>query len=388
VVAGVVVLLASSGGSLRRPSSPGVTHPGKPSPPPTPAPPGPGPPAQPAPIGEQFGASVNRLFNDGTYAPAQISAQLEALRQTGATVARSDAFWEASEQQPPVQGVHRYDWRFDDTVAGSLAAHGLRWLPIIDYSARWAESVPGEDHSAPSSPDGYAAYAGAFAARYGPGGAFWRAHPRLTPEPVETFEIWNEPDSPQFWKPAPSAARYAQLYTLARDAITAVDRSARVIVGGLTHPEVTLPAMLAASPALSGHIDGVAIHPYGATPAVVLGRVSTARATLRALGMASVPLYATEFGWTTRYPGALDYVPQRLRPGYIFETISALGHVNCGVPAAVLYTWVTPERDPQVSEDWFGIHPPAGGSSPDAGAFMAALRRAARPAATIDACAG
>ena len=121
-------------------------------------------PALPAPAGQVFGINVNRLFNDLTYTQAQIDAQLAAVRATGATVARSDALWEAAEPHAPVDGRHRYDWSFDDQIAGSLAAHGLTWLPIIDYTAPWAQSVSGQDHSPPRSDADYAAYAAAFAA--------------------------------------------------------------------------------------------------------------------------------------------------------------------------------------------------------------------------------
>lgn len=341
---------------------------------------------KPAPAGLQLGASVNRLFNDADHTQRQITAQLEALRATGATVARSDALWEASEPGAPVRGVHRYDWRFDDQIAGSLAAAGLQWLPIVDYSAPWAQSIPGQDHSRPTSPTGYAAYAGALAARYGTAGSFWRAHPALTPHPVQTYEIWNEPDSASFWEPAPSAASYAALYQLARDAITAVDPSARVIVGGLTQPARFLPAMLAARPSLRGHVDGVAIHPYAANPASVLARVRAARQTLGSLGLGAVPLYVTEFGWTTRPVPTPNFAPARLRPAYIARTVPALAHSACGVAAVLLYTWLTPERDPRNPEDWFGIEPPGGGSSPDMAAFARGLRAAEQPSPRPGSC--
>jgi polysaccharide biosynthesis protein PslG len=346
------------------------------------------PPAKVAPSTEAFGVSVNRLFNDGTYSPQQIDAQLAALQATGATIARSDALWEASEPTAPADGVHHYDWGFDDTIAAALARHGLRWLPIIDYAAPWAESVAGSDHSAPSSAADFAAYAGAFAARYGPGGSFWRAHPELTAEPVDTFEIWNEPDSPNFWSPAPDPARYADLYVAARDAILAADPAGRVLIGGLSNPGAFLPALLGAAPDLRGHIDGVGVHPYAPTPGDVIATIARARATLAALGLASVPLYVTEFGWPTLPAHSQDWAPQSLRPRYIRRTIGTLGHTNCGVAMTVLYTWVTPERDPADREDWFGIHSPAGTDTPDARALTAGLRAATASASAVDACAG
>jgi polysaccharide biosynthesis protein PslG len=348
----------------------------------------PPPPAKAAPSTEAFGVSVNRLFNDGAYSPKQIDAQLAALQATGATIARSDALWEASEPTAPVDGVHHYDWGFDDTIAAALARHGLRWLPIIDYAAPWAESVAGADHSAPSSAADFAAYAGAFAARYGPGGSFWSAHPELTAEPVDTFEIWNEPDSPNFWSPSPDAARYADLYVAARDAILSADPSGRVLIGGLSNPGAFLPALLAAAPDLRGQIDGIGVHPYAPTPGGVIATIARARATLAAVGLASVPIYVTEFGWPTLPAHSQDWAAQRLRPRYIRRTIATLGHTNCGVAMTVLYTWVTPERDPADREDWFGIHSPAGTDTPDVRALTAGLRAAMASGPAADVCPG
>jgi hypothetical protein len=137
------------------------------------------PPARPAPSGEQLGANVNWLFNARDYPQRLIDAQLAALSGSGATIARSDAIWGYAEPRPPVAGMHTYDWSFDDLIAGSLAAHGLTWLPVIDYSAPWSQAVPGNLHSPPSDPAAYAAYAAALAVRYGAGGSFWAAHPEL-----------------------------------------------------------------------------------------------------------------------------------------------------------------------------------------------------------------
>jgi polysaccharide biosynthesis protein PslG len=342
-------------------------------------------PAKPPPKTVQFGANVNLLFNDPATPPALIGAQLTALRNAGATIARNDAFWEAAEPQAPVGGVPTFDWAFDDRVAGQLALHGLRWLPILDYSAPWAESIAGQDHSAPTSAAAYATYAGAFAARYGPGGAFWREQPQLHAEPVQTFEIWNEPDGGQFWLPGPQPAAYADLYIAAREAIDAVDRSARVIVGGLTNASQFLPEMLLARPELRGHIDGVAIHPYG-IPSVAFNRIKGARMTLTGLGMPSVPLFVTEFGWTTTPAGALDYVPASTRPSYISSTVAALGHLDCGVVAATIYTWYSPEQNPANSQQWYGIDGLTGQPTPDSDAFEQGIRRAQAPAPTFKLC--
>ncbi len=347
----------------------------------------PGPPTTPRAM-EEFGANVNRLFNDRTYTTAQIAAQLQALRDTGATIARADALWEWAEPDRPVADVHRYDWSFDDQIVGSLAANGLRWLPIIDYAPPWAAADPGQLHSPPASPDDYASFAAALTARYGTGGSFWRSHPGLNAQPVRTYEIWNEPDTRNFWFPSPNPASYAAIYSAARDAIKTVDPTAQVIVGGLVLAEEFIPAMLRAQPALRGNIDGVAIHPYATTPQAVLARVQAARATLSSSGLRGLPLYITEFGWATEPVGAPNWASETVRPDYITETLSALGHSNCYVAASLIYTWVSPEQNPNSEEDWYGIFGPDGFSTPDTEAFAAGLREAELPQAPVGGCRG
>jgi hypothetical protein len=347
------------------------------------------PGGKPAPTGVALGISVNRLLNDGTYSLAQIGQQLSALQATGVNVARSDALWERAEPAPPVAGVHHYKWRVNDFIATVLALHGIQWLPIIDYTAIWDESIAGYDHSPPRSSVDFAAYAAAFAARYGTGGSFWRTHPRLPAKPITTFEIWNEPDGPGFWLPAPQPDRYADLYLAARAAITAQQPDARVIVGGLTAPTTFLPAMVAARPELRGYIDGVAIHPYATTPAAMLEKIRADRRTLVSLGMGGVPLYVTEFGWSTSPSTSIHYASPTVREGYIQSSFSTLGHIRCGLAAAILYTWVTPQANPADVEDWYGIHPPHGGSDPATAAFTSALGLAtAASGPTVAPCGG
>ncbi len=161
--------------------------------------------------------------------------------------------------------------------------------------------------------------------------------------PVQLYEIWNEPDNPEFWAPHPDAAAYAQLYAAARAAILAADPSARVLVGGLTLPARFLPAMLSRDAGVGGAHRRRRDPPVRRRP----GRGDRERRAARvacstSLGMRSVPLFVTEFGWTTSPAGALDYAPAQLRPGYIEDTLAALGASGCGIDAVTLYTWTTP----------------------------------------------
>ena len=91
----------------------------------------------------------------------------------------------------------------------------------------------------------------------------------------------------------------------------------------------------------------------------------------------------TEFGWTT-HPPARQLGSRAPATALHLTTIAALGHTNCGVAVTILYTWVTPERNPADREDWFGIHSP-GGTSADGG-LRGRLAARERPGTDIDVC--
>jgi polysaccharide biosynthesis protein PslG len=376
-IAGVIALIDGGGASM--PRTPGARAPLSVSTAPiSTTPPAPGPAALAPPTNPSFGVNFDRLFNDRTYSAELVDRQLEAARSDGVRLARSDSLWELSEPQPPRGGLHRYDWTFDDGVIDSLAVHGVRWLAILDYSPRWAASAPSRAHSPPRSADDFAAFAAAFATRYGRGGELWRRRPDLPVMPVTTYEIWNEPDSPLFWAPMPDPRRYIDLYLRARNAIKQVDAKARVLIGGLTDPDGFLPKLLGSRPDARGHIDGVAVHPYASTPREVLARVRGARRTLDALGMGHVPIYVTEFGWATSPPSSRWFASPRLRPGYLASASRGLARLDCGLGGIFLYTWVTPERNRADEADWFGVRHPDARPSPSSRALAAVLKSADR----------
>jgi hypothetical protein len=94
-----------------------------------------------------------------------------------------------------------------------------------------------------------------------------------------------------------------------------------------------------------------------------------------------VPLYITEFGWTTHPRGAIAYTPASRRPAEISAVLTTLGHLQCGLAATLLYTWVTPQRDPADPQDWYGIANPSDPSAgtADTAAFAAGLQAAVAP---------
>lgn len=82
-----------------------------------------------------------------------------------------------------------------------------------------------------------------------------------------SYEMWNEPNIADFWKPAPNPAEYAALLRRAYTAAKQADPDAQVVFGGLSHNDIGyLQAYYkAAGPDAAQHswwFDTLDVHPY------------------------------------------------------------------------------------------------------------------------------
>jgi hypothetical protein len=332
-----------------------------------------------------FGVNAQFLFSSS---PGRWAPHLESMERGGLGVVRRDAVWEVVEPRPPARPGRRvYRWQSTDRMVRALASHGLRWYPIVNYSARWAATRRGEVFSPPARDDDYIAFARALAARYGRNGSFWREQPPDRAHPVKAYEIWNEPNASLFWRPQNGAPeRYAALYRAARRAIRDVDPRARVVVGGLTtyiSDSTPVPHFLrrmAARLGGLGQVDAVGLHPYGDSLAQVLRTVREARRTLDELGGASVPLDVTEVGWTTVRR------PEVVRARWLARLARDLPRSDCKVEVLLPHTWLTGESDRARPEDWFGIANQDGSLKPSGRAYLRAVRGAGRHASNARIC--
>lgn len=321
---------------------------------------------------EFFGVNAGTLFDE----PVQFwSLHLAAMERAGIEVVRTDASWARAEPEPPVvAGRHSYRWLHADAIASALAAHHIRWYPIIDYSAPWAASQPGNFRSPPASPSEYFAYARALASRYGTNGSFWKLHLDLPRLPVRQWEVWNEENGGYFWSPRPDAARYAELYRGVREAIHNADPGAGVVFGGLV-PNAQLRVFLAEAfgRLADAHspVDAVAFHPYGPTAHDSATSVRDLRAILTGLGRARLPIEVTEVGWTTRGRGSISEAAKAVDFARLpVEMLDA----RAGVTRVLPYAWTTSEKGAD-AEAWFGLFHPDASPTPAGTAYKNAIRR-------------
>jgi polysaccharide biosynthesis protein PslG len=300
---------------------------------------------------EFFGLNAQNVFK---LPGGQWDRHLAAIARTGVAEVRRDAFWSQVEPKAPVGGVHSYSWSALDTIASALARNGLRWYPIVDYATDWAGSVDGSLRwkSAPRNPADYAAYAAAFARRYGTGGSFWSAHPSLPQLPVRSYEIWNEPNLAAFWPDVAGAGdRYADLLAATLPALRAADPAGKVVVGGLSPTNLTtfLDRVEARRPGLIAKTDAVAFHPYGTTWTDTGSRIRTLRSWLDAHGAAALPIEISETGWAT------PPLPEDTRATRMSVLVAGLATSSCAISRFIAFTWLTPDQDTSDSNDYFGI---------------------------------
>jgi hypothetical protein len=257
-----------------------------------------------------FGAEVGGDFFNQTYgvwSATQVVSSLQGLYKAGGRVGRADSDWAGAERHAPVHGRHAYDWGYDDMIATEMAQAGIRWEPTLEYAPKWAQVHRSDvlhlktgrfiTPLPPANNANFAAYATAFMHRYGAHGSFWSSHKGLRYVPVNTVEIWNEPDNNHNWGPIVNLQEYARMYEAVRTAVHRASRGTRVVTGGLAWTMSSLPRLLKAF--VGKPIDAVAMHPYGANPSQTISVARFAVSEMRRYHRGSTPILANEFGWTS-----------------------------------------------------------------------------------------
>lgn len=148
------------------------------------------------------------------YDVSDLQTDMAAIVDSGATWVRIDIDWSVIEPRPG-----RFDWRATDRAIEAARDNGLRVLGLLTYSPGWARSAGVSSHAPPRVDADFTRFVVEAGARLG--GA------------VEAWEVWNEPNLPDFWEPRPDPARYATLLAAASEALRSVDEEMIVVTGGL-----------------------------------------------------------------------------------------------------------------------------------------------------------
>jgi hypothetical protein len=217
-----------------------------------------------------------------------VPAQVVANAQVG--WAREDIHWYRIQPTPDT-----WDWTYTDNAIRALVQRGIQILGVIGHPPGWATPYGGDQSDSFSfyapDPQQFAAFAQVVAVRYS--------------RYVTHWEIWNEPDNPLFWRPAPDPVAYAQMLSLTGAAIHSAVPGAKVVLGGVNPFDLHFLRGVAESGAW-GSFDILGIHPYVDPGSPESGNLVAAADGVSALGQqyGERPIWVTEVGWRSRFrPG-------------------------------------------------------------------------------------
>jgi hypothetical protein len=229
-------------------------------------------------------------------------------------ILRLPVIWRAIEPAPD-----NYNWSLLDYYVGHAAQVGVQVLPFVYTSPQWAvsgcqgeikcQNVPPIQSA--ESREAWQDFLRDLIARYGPNGEFWAANPAISPLPFETYQIWNEPSSPTYWK-KPNAGQYAQLVQLSSDTIRAEQPGARILLAGLFGTPQGKDAAknvvwkylgrLYKTQGIEQAFDAVALHPYAPDVEGLDTQLRKARQKMQRAGDGNAEIVVTEIGWGSARP--------------------------------------------------------------------------------------
>ena len=217
-----------------------------------------------------------------------------------------------------------------DNFVGQLASHGIRPLPFLWGSPTWVGTGRLAQPPLNSAADqaAWKDFLTRAVSRYGPGGTYWGApyHSKYgasaVPLPVQSWQIWNEPNLKKFFTPgssvAASAQKYASLVKISHDAIKAKDPKAQIVLAGMpgfgdSKAWIFLDNIYAVA-GIKNYFDATALHPYARDLDEFRTELIMFRASMTNHGDGATPLWLTEFAWGSGPPDQFGHNVGLTRP--------------------------------------------------------------------------
>jgi hypothetical protein len=276
----------------------------------------------------------------------------DLIAASGAGFIRVALNWATVE---PVEGERNFAPY--DAINSALTEDGLQPLWVVTSAPCWAAGEPCAEQIPSLAPDpehidDYADFAAEVAKRY--------------PDALG-IEIWNEPNIPNFWKPAPDATLYRELLSASADAIHETGSDVPVLMAG---PSPTGPEQVADDPSkiefpqfieevMAGpdapDVDAIALHPYGllkdgAGPVEASVDLYEQGREVTEEVAPDLPVWVTEIGMTTAGLSAVS--PEEQAEG-ISKLVGYLA--DDGVPVIAIHRFFDDPESPLKFEQGFGV---------------------------------
>jgi polysaccharide biosynthesis protein PslG len=274
-------------------------------------------------LNERFGAVSSHLILAD---PRTMERQLDAAAEAGIKWVRCGFAWTDLERK---KGV--WDFSRTDLLIQKASARGIKILALLGACPTWAN---GGHHYfyPPTDMAAWRNYVATVCGRY-------RGR-------IPAWEIWNEENIADFWKPKADPKRYVQLLGCASAEIRKADPEARVIFGGVAGlGKKYLNDCLAAGAA--NYVDAIAYHPYSSdiwgffNPLETRPNEDVCRRVLQDMrSMISrytsrrLEIWLTELGWNTC--GWWGTVDEKTQAAYMLRTL--VNYASQGVDKVFYYS--------------------------------------------------
>jgi hypothetical protein len=225
------------------------------------------PPPESLELAPRLGVNIHLLRDDRSLALAHAA---------GFAFVRMDMLW------ANVERAGRYRFFAYDALLRAPDARQMGVLWILDYGH------PDHGGGTPRTPQDIAAF-----------GRFAEAVAAHFKGRNVRYEIWNEPNTSQFWPPYPNASEYAALLREAVAAIRRADPAAKVSSGGISRMDEAFLSQ-AVDPKVAADLTAIGIHPYPKTgPETIAAELGTLRDWVgRAFGD-RMEIWDTEWGYSS-----------------------------------------------------------------------------------------
>lgn len=212
-----------------------------------------------------------------------IPTHVADIAATGFRWVREDFHWYRIQRTPTA-----HTWDYTDSMVAAYRSQGITILGVLGHPPGWATPTttddPYQNSFAAPDPNRFAAWAAETVARY-------RAD-------VHVWQIWNEPDNPHFWHPAPDPAAYAALVHATVSAIARVAPEVTIVAAGVNAFDTSF-LHAAAALGLWNDVDIIAMHPYVNPQSPAEAQLDAALPALTPLMQryGKKPVWVTEIGW-------------------------------------------------------------------------------------------
>lgn len=249
----------------------------------------------------QLGLHMDMTFSDDQ----GVNARAVTLAKTVyAKVSRNSFLWHRVE---PEKG--KRDWSQFDQIVDMLVSAGIEPLMCVYGSPPWASGATGSEEQywlhVPTDPAKFEAWLAQYK-------NFMREAAQRYKGKVRKWELWNEENISDAWRPKVNLDQYVAWYTAMREVIRSVDKDAEIALGGLGNltfvGEGSMPGYLFLETLYEKgvHPDVVAIHPYTKVAPDQFKQwdnnfddISLIHRIMESHGQSGRPLWITEWGWSS-----------------------------------------------------------------------------------------